>query len=115
VHERLQAQGNTGYLNGAILHHTHRDLSDYLAKIDRYTSLEAEAWFHQGVRVGARDLLRALAVFPWLYVFKSGWRDGILGLVVSLFQSFYVFLRCAKIWERQQQTGNNGEHGAEGS
>jgi hypothetical protein len=99
VHERVQVDGPVGYLAGALVHLTHRDLSSYVYKINHYSTLEAEAWFGEGRRCRGRDLVRAIAAFPWLYLAQSGWRDGIAGLAVSGGQSFYALLRCLKMWE----------------
>jgi hypothetical protein len=32
-------------------------------------------------------------------VLKGGFRDGSAGLIVSLLNSYYVFLKFAKLWE----------------
>ena len=74
-------------------------MDDSPCKINHYSTLEAEAWFGEGRRCRGRDLVRAIAAFPWLYLAKSGWRDGIAGLAVSGGQSFYALLRCLKMWE----------------
>ena len=36
------------------------------------------------------------------YLLRGGIRDGIPGLIVSLMNSYYVFLKFAKLWELQQ-------------
>ena len=33
------------------------------------------------------------------YVLRRGFRDGVPGLIVSLMNSYYVFLKFAKLWE----------------
>jgi hypothetical protein len=37
------------------------------------------------------------------YILKGGFRDGSTGLVVSLLNSYYVFLKLAKLWELDTQ------------
>jgi len=111
VHERVHVAGSVGYLNSALLHLTHRDLSAYVSKINHYSTLEAEAWFAAGRRCRGRELARAIAAFPWLYLVKSGWRDGVTGFVVSACQTLYVWLRCFKVWELEcAQSGCGGGH-----
>jgi hypothetical protein len=49
-----------------------------------------------------------MAVHPWLaflrnYILRAGFKDGTVGFVVSLLNSYYVFLKLAKLWERQRQ------------
>lgn len=104
VHESVQLQGEPGRLAGEILHDGYRDLSEHLQKIDRYTTLAAEANADRG-----RDAsLLAIAVHPPLaflrnYVLRRGFTAGTAGLVVSAMNSWYVFLKLAKLWERRRR------------
>jgi glycosyltransferase involved in cell wall biosynthesis len=102
VHERVEVEGNVGRLENALLHYTYRDLSDFLRKIDRYTTLEAEqAGDVRGV--SAFDLVRLPArKFVSTYFLKKGYRDGVLGMAVSGLTAFYVFVKLAKVWEKGQ-------------
>ena len=45
------------------------------------------------------------------YVARRGLRDGTAGLVVSILNSYYVFLKYAKRWEQQRAAaeGADGE------
>ena len=105
VHESVRLEGDApGVLRNELAHHTCKDLSDQLARIDRYTSLAAEEMAEQGRRSG---LLR-LAIHPPLaflrnYVLRGGIRDGTAGFVISAMNAYYVFLKFAKLWERQHQ------------
>ena len=36
------------------------------------------------------------------YILRGGFRDGSAGLLVSMLNSYYVFLKLAKLWELQQ-------------
>ena len=38
------------------------------------------------------------------YLLRGGFRDGAAGLIVSAMNSYYVFLKFAKLWELQQTT-----------
>jgi hypothetical protein len=33
------------------------------------------------------------------YLFKSGFRDGLPGLIIIVSTMFYVFIKYAKLWE----------------
>ncbi len=35
------------------------------------------------------------------YVAKGGFRDGVAGFMISALNSYYVFLKFAKLWELQ--------------
>jgi hypothetical protein len=45
------------------------------------------------------------------YVFKRGFLDGIPGLVIIVSTMFYVFIKHAKLWERQK--GLREEYGGQ--
>ena len=103
VHESVRATGRVEKLRGEMLHYPYRDMSEHLAKIDQYTTLVAEQWAAEGRRATA---LQAF-IYPRLaffrnYVLKRGFIDGQTGLLVSLLNSYYVFLKYAKLIERQR-------------
>ena len=37
------------------------------------------------------------------YVLRAGFKEGAPGLVVSVLNSYYVFLKFAKLWELQSE------------
>jgi hypothetical protein len=50
-------------------------------------------------RVSIHDLvIRPLVVFVKTYMLKQGFRDGVRGLIVSVFASMYTFVKYAKLW-----------------
>jgi glycosyltransferase involved in cell wall biosynthesis len=104
VHESVRVDGQVARLRGEILHDGYRDLSEHLQKIDRYTTLAAEA----NAASGRDASLLAIAVHPPLaflrnYVLRRGFTAGVAGFVVSAMNSWYVFLKLAKLWERRRR------------
>ncbi len=104
VHESVRVAGEVGRLQADLEHHPYRDLSHHLQTIDRYTSLAA----HDLASRGERTSLGALAIHPPLaflrnYVLKGGIRLGARGLVISAMNSWYVFLKYAKLWEMTRE------------
>ncbi len=101
VHERVQIKGETGYLNNPLVHRTYKDFSDFVSKINRYTSLEAMELGENLPRITLFNILfLPLKKFVSTYFMRKGYRDGMLGLAVCGFTAFYVFLKLVKIWER---------------
>jgi glycosyltransferase involved in cell wall biosynthesis len=101
VHESVTVDGRVGRLHGALVHRSYRDLSDFLARADRYSSLAADDWAAQGRRVGATDLcLRPLGRFLGMYVLRLGFLDGRPGFLLAVLYAYYVFARAAKVWEK---------------
>jgi hypothetical protein len=106
VHESVKARGAVGDLHSDLLHYTYHDVSHHLQTIDRYTTLAARQMFEDGRRAGVRHLLlNPVAAFVRNYVLRGGFRDGRVGLIVSLLNSYYVLLKFVKLWERQQDPG----------
>lgn len=100
LHERLEAQGRTIALGGDLLHHTYRDLSDHLRRIDRYTSETARAWVAAGRRASiAAALVSPPLKFIKMYLLQAGFLDGAPGLFIAALGGYYVFLKHAKHWE----------------
>jgi len=105
VHERVQAMPAEGQLQHCIRHYSHRSISGFLQKMDRYTTQEAQACYARGKRTSPlRLLLSPLRDFFIRYWRWGGYRDGMHGLVLAVLMAFYVFLVRAKVWELERQT-----------
>lgn len=77
VHERLAVRGRIAEARGILEHTTLPNLQAFLRKMDRYTTLEAQARLHAGRRPRWRE--RWLA--PWVefgrrFLWKGGFLDG---------------------------------------
>ena len=109
VHESIECRGRVEKLRGELLHYPYRNVSEHLAKIDRYTTLVAEQWAAEGRRSSAWQAL----VYPRLaflrnYILRGGFRDGAAGLLVSKLNSYYVFLKYVKLFEMQRLARRSG-------
>jgi glycosyltransferase involved in cell wall biosynthesis len=104
VHESVDANGPVGQLASELQHYAYRDVSHHHATMDRYTTLAAEEMFDRGRRAGPFDLvLHPLGAFIRNYLLRGGFRDGTAGFVISAMNAYYVFLKFAKLWRRQEQ------------
>jgi glycosyltransferase involved in cell wall biosynthesis len=105
IHESFKlAAGVPAHLKGELQHYAYRDIRHHLQKIDAYTTLIAEEWQAQGRQASAvRIALHPPMAFLRNYVLRRGFTDGIPGLVISILNSYYVFLKFAKLWERQRR------------
>jgi len=102
VHESVHVTGSIGTLTGDLWHVTRRSLSEHHDVLGRYTTLAAEQDASRGKQITlARLLLQPVLTFLRSYILKQGFRDGIPGLVISYFAAYYVFLKYAKLWEKQ--------------
>ena len=106
VHEHVLADGPVGRLEGDLLHASAESLDAYLAKQNRYTTLQAEAMHARGERSGAlRLVLAPLARFVRFYVVKRGFLDGVPGLVHIAIGCFNSFVKHAKLRALAERDG----------
>ena len=90
VHEKILLPENSqlGRLKNPILHHSFRDVSHALAKMNLYSSYSAR------IRIDAKKrhtltqtVLSSLWMFFRCYILQRGFLDGKPGLVLALFQA----------------------------
>ena len=100
VHETVMTTVDVGRLSGDLLHDSAEDVTTYLAKQNRYSSLHAEALYSQGVRAGySRLLLSPLARFIKFYFLRLGFLDGGPGFAHVAIGCFAAFSKYAKLIE----------------
>jgi len=98
VHERVIVEGAVERLGGDLLHASAESLDAYIAKQNRYTTLQAAALHARGDRASAvRVALAPLARFVRFYVFKLGFLDGVAGFAHIAIGAFASFLKYAKL------------------
>ncbi len=103
VHEQVPHGERYGVLRHCIRHYSHRDIAEFLTKLNGYTDREAAARVAEGKSHStAKMVLSALRDFGRRYVALGGWRDGTVGLVLAVLMAFYVFCVRAKAWEQLQ-------------
>jgi hypothetical protein len=100
VHESVAVRGPLGRLRGALEHHPYADIADHLRKIDSYTTL----WARQAAAAGRRsNLVDVLAGASWAffrnYLLRRGFLLGSAGLIVSVLNTHYTFVKLAKLRE----------------
>jgi glycosyltransferase involved in cell wall biosynthesis len=101
VHESVTVDGRVERLSGHLEHRSYRDVSDFLARADRYAALAADEAVRTGRRARVADLVvRPLGRFFGMYVARGGFLDGWRGFLLASLYAYYVLIRSAKIWER---------------
>jgi glycosyltransferase involved in cell wall biosynthesis len=96
-------------LDGLCHHHSYPDLAGYLARLNRYTSLQAQELFERKGARPATAVLRMLVdpglTFVKMYALKLGCLDGGLGLAVALLSASSTFWKYAKWWQLGWRAG----------
>lgn len=84
----------------AIIHHHYESISQYIQRLDRYTTIQANQRNKEGYLFTWRDLItKSSGEFFGRYFEGEGFRDGLHGLVLAALQSFSEFVVLLKAWE----------------
>jgi (heptosyl)LPS beta-1,4-glucosyltransferase len=105
VHETLAIpESRIAWLDGERWHFSHRSMEENLGKAIRYGQLDAASRLAAGAApVTPLTFLRVMLLdFLRRGVRRTGWRDGMPGLVEVIFQPFALFCAAVMLWERQQ-------------
>jgi glycosyltransferase involved in cell wall biosynthesis len=103
VHEHVLAEGAVGRLDGDLLHASAESLDDYIAKQNRYTTLQAEALYARGERVSILRLVLSPPLrFFRFYVLRAGFLDGVAGFAHITIGCFNSFCKYAKLRALEQ-------------
>jgi glycosyltransferase involved in cell wall biosynthesis len=102
VHEKVLG-APVGTLGGDLLHESAQDLSSYLEKQNRYTTLAAQELHRRGHRASLVDLaFSPLARFLKYYLLRLGFLDGMPGLVhisIGCMNSFMKYAKLADLYK----------------
>ncbi|MDO8573422.1 MAG: glycosyltransferase family 2 protein [Candidatus Daviesbacteria bacterium] len=84
----------------AIIHHSYESISQFLERMNRYTTVEANELNKQGKKFIWKDLfVNPLNEFLSRFFALEGYKDGLHGLVLSLLQAFSFLVVSLKLWE----------------
>lgn len=113
VHERLQVEGKVGTLREPLEHFPYLTVSQYVKKMDFYTSFEAGRRYRKGDRFGAAAFLGALALAKVRlirrYVFKGGLLDGWQGFAAAYLDFLSRMVVELKIRDLEREEESAGE------
>lgn len=104
IHSKPQTQGCRLTLPAeeslAIIHHNYQSVPQFLDRMNRYTTIEAEELKQNGIKFTWKDLLeKPLNEFLSRFFSQKGYMDGIHGLALGLLQAFSFLTVYLKLWE----------------
>lgn len=105
VHEQPQIKGQGSTLKNDLAHYTHRDLTSMLEKSIKWTDIEANLLYqskHPPV-VWWRFIRMMITKFWERFFQQQMWRDGTVGWISVIFETFNTFMIYARLWELQQK------------
>jgi glycosyltransferase involved in cell wall biosynthesis len=111
VHESLEIKGKVGELREPFLHYSYQNVSQFLHKLDNYTTFQARLWHSQKIRWGGKNhltygLLRPFLRFGQKYVLMSGYRDGFWGFFAAWMSGVSEFIAYCKLRDEERGAGD---------
>lgn len=104
VHPRIELKGARRWLKTPIDHYVDRDISDMIARFDRYTTARAKDLRASGdIGSLANNIRRIFSRFWKSYVTRRGYREGLYGILLALFSATYPLV--AYIKAKLEETG----------
>lgn len=100
VHESFVVNGTIKHLKNRLIHFTFTSIEKTIGKINRYSSLKAQELFKKNKKSNSLTILsHGAAAFLRFYIVLGGFKEGVHGMIISLFNSFTTFLVYMKLWE----------------
>ncbi|MBP5295801.1 MAG: glycosyltransferase family 2 protein [Bacteriovoracaceae bacterium] len=103
VHERLTAPGKVIKLKNYYWHESYQNLTEYMAKMNAYSTAWALDKFKQGKKFKWWNLVRFPGDFLQAFIIQMGILQGYRGIILSIGKTFYTFFKYAKLAELYQQ------------
>ena len=107
VHEKVLFAVTPGTLEGDLLHDSYDDLSTYLERQNRYTTLAARQAYEQGRSANVLYLLFSPVVrFIKFYIMRLGFLDGLPGLMhisIGCMNSYVKYMKLMELRRGENQ------------
>lgn len=103
VHQKIITQ-NEKKVAVHILHYGWDSLDQIIAKKNQYSGWHAQQLYDQGKRINAfKPVLNGTVAFIRCYFFKKGIFNGVDGLSIAMIQSFFSYMKYAKLLKLQKK------------
>lgn len=109
AHSSLVVEGAVGRLREPVIHMSHPRITDFIRRMDRYTTSDARGMAETGTgglrnrpvpRLTRSRLARAALAPLWdRWIRRAGFLDGVPGLIAAVLLGVYQFVEYAKVWE----------------
>lgn len=107
VHEIWKINGQKKFLKNPIIHERKFTLSQFLDRLDFYSTLQAQEFYQQNkIEHFCRLFLNPIGKFINNYFLKLGFLDGSVGIILALCMSWHSFLVRLKLQIMNKNHGN---------
>jgi hypothetical protein len=106
IHPGLKFQDGFrgGNLKGKTIHYSFSNVENFIAKINRYSTLEATKWYLDGRKMSfGKAMWRSWDRFFRRFIAKKGYKDGYYGFVAAVISGFHEFAAYSKYKEIKEK------------
>jgi glycosyltransferase involved in cell wall biosynthesis len=103
LHEEPDFEGSMAHLKAPLIHLKHNNLSEMVAKTNKWSEIEAKLMFdagHPKMNL-ARFFTAMFREFFLRIVRQKAYLDGTEGMIYAFYQVFSRFISYGKLWEMQ--------------
>jgi len=103
VHEKIIDNGfKVTQIDGLVNHYPYSTISDFIVKLDRYSTIYAEDNVGKKSSSPTKAILNASFSFFKTYFLKRGFLDGYAGLVIAFSHMATNFYKYIKLYEKNR-------------
>ncbi|MGE4456621.1 MAG: glycosyltransferase family 2 protein [Arcobacteraceae bacterium] len=104
VHEDIITNGLTmEVLAGNVEHYSYHSISEFIIKADRYSTLFAKNNAGKKKSSPSKAFFNGIYSFIRTYIFKQGFRDGYVGLIIAYSHMVTNFYKYIKLYEANKE------------
>lgn len=104
VHEDIMTHKMTiQELEGNVEHYSYQSITDFIIKVDRYSTLFANDNAGKKSSSPAKAFFNGLYSFIKTYIFKRGFLDGYAGLIIAFSHFATNFYKYIKLYEKNKE------------
>lgn len=87
----------------AIIHYNYNNISQYLERMNRYSTIQAKELIKDGYKFKWQDLVqKPMSEFLGRYFANRGFEYGLHGLALAIMQAFSFLIVYLKVWEMEK-------------
>ncbi|OGN89276.1 MAG: hypothetical protein A2Y88_10260 [Chloroflexi bacterium RBG_13_48_10] len=113
VYEIPNLYGKVGYLKNPLIHYWYQSKDEMLEARSTYFTLKAEVHYEAGIRPIYHLLAASIFFFTKQLIFLKGYKDGWVGLLISLVRGYFAFVEHWSVWRFWKGASKKGEPSAQ--